>query len=332
METATIIKLLATFGEQLITPNDELIAVLHKTEIHNPWFTQNESRHMLASIQQKMLNVTALESWLQQISLPKESKTIGLVFAGNVPFVGMHDLICVLASGHFAKIKLSSKDMFFFPWMKQALVKLDSYFENAIQFVDKLENFDAVIATGSNNSARYFEYYFGKYPHIIRKNRTSVAIINGNETPEQLHALGKDVFYYYGLGCRNVGKVFIPENYDLQQLFKYWEDYRYVLENTKYSNNFDYNRALLMLNNSKYLTNDFYMLVESDQLFSPLSVLFQETYTSDADLQLKLEAIAENLQCVVANTPGNTNFGETQFPGLTDYADHVNTMDFLRNI
>ncbi len=332
MDTATIIKSLASLGEQLIAPDDALKGILHKTEIYNPWFTGLECTRMLASLEQKMLNTAELENWVKNTALPQERKTIGLVLAGNVPFVGMHDLICVLVSGHKVKIKLSSKDMFFFPWMKKVLVDLDNYFEDAIQFVDKLENFDAVIATGSNNSARYFEYYFGKYPHIIRKNRTSVAILTGQETEAQLYDLGKDVFYYYGLGCRNVGKVFMPENYDLQLLFKFWEDYRYVAENTKFKNNYDYNRALLMLNNTPYLTNDFYMLVESDQLFSPLSILYRETYSDNNDLQIKLDAISENLQCVVANAPGNTPFGETQFPGLSDYADHINTMTFLSKI
>jgi len=332
MDTATIIKSLASLGKQLLAPNDALKSVLHKTEIHNPWFTNLECMRMLESISKQMLNTAALENLIQKSALPQQRKTIGLVLAGNVPFVGMHDLICVLVSGHQAKIKLSTKDTFFFKWMKQALVSLDNYFENAIQFVEKLEHFDAVIATGSNNSARYFEYYFGKYPHIIRKNRTSIAILTGAETETQLYDLGKDVFYYYGLGCRNVSKIFMPENYDLQQLFKFWEDYRYVAENTKFKNNYDYNRALLMLNNTPYLTNDFYMLVESDQLFSPLSVLYRETYYDTKNLQLQLDAISENLQCVVANAPGNTNFGATQYPGLSDYADHIDTMAFLSTV
>lgn len=330
MESGKTIDGLIAAGAFIQTKPDDLMAVLHRTEINNPWFTQTECLRMLDSICNKLLAADDLHTWVTQYNTkPVSPKTIGLVLAGNVPFVGMHDLICVLASGHNAKVKLSSKDMFFFPWFKQVLVKINGEFEQRIQFVDKLENFDAVIATGSNNSARYFEYYFGKYPHIIRKNRTSVAILTGNETEEQLRNLGKDVFYYYGLGCRNVGKVFIPEEFDRQLLFKYWEDYRYVTDNTKFKNNYDYNRALLLLNSTNYLTNDFYMLVDSNELFSPLSVLYCETYKSEQDLQEKLDIILPDLQCIVAAAPGNTMFGQTQYPGLSDYADHVDTMAFL---
>ncbi|MBK7441379.1 MAG: acyl-CoA reductase [Bacteroidetes bacterium] len=332
MDTKRVISSLAVFGQKIKNPDAELLAVLHRTEIHNPWFTPAETQRMLNSISENMLNEADLMLWASAYPKPASQKTIGLVLAGNVPFVGMHDLICVLVSGHFAQVKLSSKDMFFFPWLKKELVKLDPVFESQIQFVEKLENFDAVIATGSNNSSRYFEYYFGKYPHIIRKNRTSIAILTGDESDEELYNLGKDVFYYYGLGCRNVGKVFIPENYDKQNLFRLWEDYRYVTENTKYSNNYDYNRALLMLNSTDYLTNDFYMLLDNEQLFSPLSLLYCETYYTKENLAQKIEQISADLQCVVASAPGNTPFGKTQFPGLSDYADHIDTMAFLAEL
>lgn len=333
MEKAKILAALANVGTQLVNPDEKLSEVLQNTTIYNPWFTQMECKRMLNSFSEKLLSKAALSDWSATFeTAANPGKTVGLVLAGNVPFVGMHDILCVLASGHKAMVKLSSKDKFFFPWFKAALVAQDGYFEDAIHFVEQLKNFDAVIATGSNNAARYFEYYFGKHPHIIRKNRTSIAILTGNETKEEIYNLGKDIFYYYGLGCRNVGKVFIPENYDVQNLFKYWEDYSYVIDNNKYSNNYDYNRALLMLSNTDYLTNDFYMLVPNKELFSPLSLLYTETYNSDEDLQMKIDGIAENLQCIVAAAPGNTAFGATQFPGLSDYADHIDTMAFLQTI
>ncbi|MBC8046213.1 MAG: hypothetical protein H7Y00_05410 [Fimbriimonadaceae bacterium] len=195
--------------------------------------------------------------------------------------------------------------------------------------MERLENFDAVIATGSNNSARYFEYYFGKYPHIIRRNRASISILTGHETEEQLYDLGKDVFYYYGLGCRNVSKIYMPPTFEAEKLFRIWEDYRYVIDNNKYKNNYDYNRALLLLNQTPHLANDFFMMAEESRLFSPLSTIHYEYYSDSIDMQNKMNLIQEDLQCVVANTEGNTAFGKTQFPELWDYADHVDTMKFL---
>lgn len=323
------IQALAALGEQLVPENTSLQQVLEQTAALNGWFDKTEMWRMLESFRTQFLNAALLEQWMQAYTPANTPKTIGLVLAGNVPFVGMHDLLCVLMSGHRAQVKLSSKDPYFFLWMQEALRSLHAGMALNMGFAEKLTGFDAVIATGSNNSARYFEYYFGKYPHIIRRNRTSIAILTGNESPKELEALGKDVFYYYGLGCRNVGKIFAPAGFDRQALFRFWEPYRYVIENTKYKHNFDYNRALLLLNKTPYLTNDFYMLVESDQLFSPLSVVYFTEYADDIALHMQLEAISDHLQCVISERPGNTPFGESQFPGLSDYADHVDTMQFL---
>lgn len=326
------IQALAAFGAQMVPGNASLETVLQKTAALNGWFDIAEMWRMLDSFRTQFLDAGALQQWMANYTPSASSKVVGLVLAGNVPFVGMHDILCVLMSGHQAQIKLSSKDPYFFPWMQEALRSLDAGLASNMRFVEKLNGFDAVIATGSNNSARYFQYYFGKYPHIIRRNRTSIAILNGNESPAELEALGRDVFYYYGLGCRNVGKIFVPAGYDRQELFRYWEPFRYVIDNTKFKHNFDYNRALLLLNKTPYLTNDFYMLVESDQLFSPLSVVFLEEYSDAVDLQQRIDAVAEHLQCVVSAQPGNTPFGQTQFPGLSDYADHVDTMRFLTEL
>ncbi|MFN0275851.1 MAG: acyl-CoA reductase [Chitinophagales bacterium] len=327
------IETLVAFGKELKKGSSVLQELLHKTEIENGWFTQKNMQLSIDVFCENYFHEEKLSRWLSKYDIHENSnKTVGLILAGNIPFVGMHDLLCVLMSGNNAKVKLSSKDKYFFPYMMERLEKLNKDYANKVEFVEKLEKFDAVIATGSNNSARYFNYYFGKYPHIIRKNRTSTAILSGNETDEQLHGLGKDVFWYYGLGCRNVSKIYVPEAFDLQRLFKVWEDYRDVIDNNKYKNNFDYNRAILLLNQTPHLTNDFFMLVESDKIFSPLSLLYYEFYSSKSELEEKINAIHDDLQCVVASTEGNTPFGKTQFPELTDYADHVDTMEFLQKL
>jgi hypothetical protein len=324
---------LVKFGEILQAGGDELENIFIKTELHNPWFIRRHINLSLSVFCDHFFNADKLETWLQKYHFSDNTgKRIGLVFAGNVPFVGMHDLLCVMLSGNIAYIKLSSKDDFFFPYMMQQLEKIDIIFSGKVQFVDKLEHFDAVIATGSTNSARYFTYYFGKYPHIIRRHRTSVAVLNGNETDEQLRALGKDVFYYYGLGCRNVSKIFIPTSFNPEQLFPLWENYRYVLENNKYKNNYDYNRALLLLNQVPHLSNDFFMLVENESLFSPLATLYYEKYHSTEQLTEKINALQDDLQCIVALANGNTELGKTQYPELWHYADHIDTMHWLLDL
>lgn len=324
---------LENFGKELTDAHIELEKILQKTELENGWFTQNYMHLSLDVFRNNYFHAEKLEVWAAQYKQKENNaKKIALVLAGNIPFVGMHDLLCVLMSGNHALIKLSSKDKYFFPFMLQKLTVLYDGFSGSVEFVDRLEKFDAVIATGSNNSARYFKYYFEKYPHIIRRNRTSVAILTGNETDEQLHELGKDVFYYYGLGCRNVSKVFVPAGFDMTKLFGIWEDFQYTIENTKYKNNFDYNRAVLLLNQTPHLANDFFMMLETEKLHSPLSVLHYEMYHSQKDLEEKLQVIQDELQCVVAAAEGNTPFGKTQFPTLTDYADHIDTMQWLCNL
>ena len=330
MNLSKRISVLSEVGNLLHPENESLSEIFAKTEMFNPWFTRLHCELMVKNFREQFFNADKLTQWTNNYQINDDNnKTIGLVLAGNVPFVRMHDILSVVMSGNKAQVKLSSKDTFFFPWLHKQLINIEPEFENKINFVERLENFDAVIATGSNNSARYFNYYFGKYPNIIRRNRTSVAIITGNESDEEILELGKDVFYYYGLGCRNVSKIFIPELYDLEKLFRIWDDFRYIADNTKYNNNYDYNRALLLLNQTPHLTNDFFMIRETEDLFSPISVLFCERYTNDEDLALKINTIGADLQCVASNKEGNTPFGKTQFPELWDYADNVDTMKFL---
>ena len=261
------IQTLVNFGNLLTPENPELAEVIQRTTAHNGWFDHAQVWQMLNSFRNRFFQDALLREWVAPYQLTETPKQVGLVLAGNVPFVGMHDIVCVLMSGHHAQIKLSSKDAHFFPWMQEKLLQVSPAVGAQMQFVERLVSFDAVIATGSNNAARYFHQYFDKYPHIIRKNRTSVAILHGDESAEDIIGLGRDVFSFYGLGCRNVGKVFVPQDFDRQELFRHWASFEWVMDNTKYKHNYDYNRALLLLNKTPYLTNDFYMLVETEQLF-----------------------------------------------------------------
>ena len=324
---------LAKAGKRLREKGNEWHEILRKTEAHNRWFTEFHCELMLNSFSDYFLQEDKLEAWVALYPKleeeKKDKKTAGLILAGNIPFVGMHDLLSVLITGNKAVVKLSSKDVYFFPWFMNLLASIEPEFSDSIVFTEKLSGYDAVIATGSNNTSRYFEYYFGKYPHLFRKNRTSVAVLSGDESEEELHELGKDVFYYYGLGCRNVGKIFIPVAFEVEKLFRIWDDFRYVSDNTKYKNNYDYNRALLLLNQSPHLANDFFMMMETEQLFSPLATVFYERYSSADDCNEKILAVHDDLQCVVKKSEGNTPFGKTQFPELWDYADHVDTVEFL---
>lgn len=324
---------LIEFGKLISKPDHALKEILIKTENHNPWFTQYHQVLSLSTFAEHYFQKEKLLDFINNYDFSEDRNlTVGLVLAGNIPFVGMHDILCVFLSGANLKVKLSSKDQFFFPWMQKKISEIHPAFSETIQFVERLKDFDVAIATGSNNSSRYFHAYFNKYPHIIRKNRTSLAIIHGNETDEELKELGKDVFLYYGLGCRNVSKLYLPQQFDVTKLFQTWESYHYVIDHTKYKNNFDYNLALLLLNQQEHWANDFFILTESEKLFSPLSVLHFERYENVSDLQEKLNALNEDIQCIVTGTAGNTAFGKSQFPELADFADHIDTMRWLSTL
>jgi hypothetical protein len=261
-------------------------------------------------------------------------RTVALVLAGNIPLVGFHDLLCVLVSGHRAQLKLSSKDSRLMMYLIKHLLWLEPEFEKYITIKEsKLEEFDAVLATGSDNSSRYFQQYFGKYPHIIRKNRTSISILNGFESTDQLQALGKDVFTYFGLGCRNVSKVFVPQEYDFKPLLDSWSTYQEIINHHKYINNYDYQKSILLVNRTPFLDNGFVLLQESDRLVSPISVLYYERYSSTVDLQQKINSNAEKIQCIVGNSkPATVPFGKAQIPEVWDYADQIDTLKFLSEL
>lgn len=255
--------------------------------------------------------------------------------AGNIPLVGFHDLLSVLISGHHLAAKLSTQDSVLMKWIIAQLTDLDARWAERIHLVERLNTVDAVIATGSDNTARYFEYYFRAKPHIIRKNRTAVGVVQGSETSEELALLGDDIFSYFGLGCRNVSKIFVPEEFDLRTLPPAWSAYESIVHHHKWANNYEYQKAILLVNQQPFLDTRFIILMESKALVSPISVLYVERYADQADLHNKLAALAEKLQCVVSARgwyKGSFPFGEAQCPALTDYADGVDTLDFLTRI
>ena len=309
--------------------------ILEEAERKNAWFDR-ENCLMTLHHWARLLKKENLSQWLSSYCIENiPQKRIALILAGNIPLVGFHDLLCTLLIGHTAIVKLSSNDKVLLPFLISELKNLTPIFEDKIIFTEeKLTDFDAVIATGSNNTARYFEYYFGKKPHIIRKNRNSVAILTGEETKEELELLGKDIFTYFGLGCRNVSKIFIPENYYFTNFFQAIYSFHSVMNHQKYINNYDYNKAVYLMNLEQLLENGFLLLKEDKHYASPIATLFYEKYTNISSLQERLTEDKELIQCIVSNGsfPNSITFGQAQIPSLRDYADGIDTIAFLNNI
>ncbi len=311
----------------------EFKEIITKAGHHNGWFTED---NILFSLKQwgSLLTADNLKNWLSNYDLKEntEPKAVGIVMAGNIPLVGFHDFLCVLLSGNKVLVKLSSNDKMLLPYLSKYLIQQEPSLADKIEFIDgKLENFDAVIATGSNNTSRYFEYYFGKKPNIIRKNRKSVAVLTGKESTEELKALGEDIFRYYGLGCRNVSKIYVPKDYDFDSLMTALFHYKDIVNQHKYANNYDYNKAVYLMSQFKILDNGFLVLKEDEGLSSPISVLFYSYYDDETSLRKELEELDEQIQCVISGAAGENGvkFGETQKPSLNDYADGIDTMQFL---
>lgn len=302
---------------------------------HNSWFTPKHCELALNGIL-KFLVKDDLTKWMQAYNLVSTApRKVGVVMAGNIPLVGFHDLLSVLISGHHLAAKLSSQDSVLMRYVVEKLLAIEPRFADSISFVERMNDVDAVIATGSDNTARYFEYYFRSKPHIIRKNRSSVALINGRETHEQLTALGRDVFSYFGLGCRNVSKLIVPKGFELSILLDVWGPYNDVMDHHKYVNNYDYNKSILLVNRVPHLDNGFALIRESTDLVSPISVLYYERCETPDDVRKNLSDSSEKIQCVVsadAAYPNTIDFGKTQEPGLTDYADNVDTLKFLTGL
>ena len=301
----------------------------------NGWFTEENILYAFNSWS-NILNVNNINKWISTYHLNKvKPKNIGIIMAGNIPLVGFHDFLSVLISGNNAIVKQSSSDKHYLPLIAKYLEKIEPEFKGKITFTDeKLSNFDAVIATGSNNTARYFDYYFGKYPNIIRQNRNSVAIITGKETKEELQKLGEDIFRYFGLGCRSVSKLYVPNDYDFDLFFNAVYEYKDLINYTKYQNNYDYNKAVYLMSQFNLIENGFLMLKEDVNYSSPIATLFYEHYTDIESLKQKLEIEKESIQCIVGdqNIENIVPFGETQKPQLWDYADNVDTLKFLQEL
>ena len=343
VELGTFLRQFSELGERQIdnqlnetfyTNFNELIQSVH---FNNAWFTESNVRTALGEIA-LALNEEQIVDWLSLyikiISDKKQAKNVAVIMAGNIPMVGFHDMLCVLLSGNKFIGKLSSDDKLLLPYIAKLLIAIEPEFTSYIEFTEgQLKNIDAIIATGSNNSSRYFEYYFGKYPHIIRKNRNSVAVLKGNESREDLRLLGKDIFQYFGLGCRNVSKLFVPEGYKFELFYESVFDFQYVINNNKYGNNYDYNRTVYLMSNQHSLLDNNFLLLKEDQGYSsPIGVVFYEYYNDTETLNLRLKNDKEQIQCIVSNASGinkTCSFGEAQSPKLGNYADGVDTMQFL---
>ena len=303
---------------------------------HNPWFTLENIAFALSQWHQA-LKCETIENWIKNYSpgvQNTESKRVVVIMAGNIPLVGFHDFLCTLLAGHIFIGKLSSADKILLPVLAEILCRFEPLFTDKIHFTEEtVKDFDAIIATGSNNTSRYFEFYFSKYPHIIRKNRNGVAVLTGNESDETLVKLGSDICTYFGLGCRNVSKVFVPIGYDLKRLFIAIEPYVKVLsEHFKYMNNHSYHGSVYLLNKTPYLDNGVILLTESDQYSSPIAVVYYQHYDDIATLQENLNRDNELIQCIANEVFPNSktvHLGSTQSPGLGDYADGIDTMEFL---
>ncbi len=327
------IDLLSRLGEYILSSDPAWEQAKEKAERENRWFIPPFIELAANSIARSFLQKDILQQWASNYELPSQDpfslQTVGIVMAGNIPLVGFHDLLSVFISGHRMLVKTSSKDQALVKHLVAKLSEWDNKVNELISFAEMLKGCDAYIATGSNNSAGYFEYYFGKYPHIIRRNRTSVAILTGQESNEELAKLADDVFLYFGLGCRNVTKLYVPENYDFIPLLDSFRRYDHLADLHKYKNNYDYNLALYILNKKYYMSTPALLLLEEPSLFSPISQLNYEYYSKPEKLTEELKNNPD-LQCIVGRE--HIPFGQAQCPSISDYADAVDTMLFLKNL
>jgi hypothetical protein len=326
------IDLMVQLGNYLLDmQNDQLKEIKKSAFEKNKWFTEEMVNLALKNIASQYLSDENLNKWVHHYHIDNNivAKKVGIVMAGNIPLVGFHDFLSTFIAGHKSHIKLSEKDEILMKHVTDVLSEWNPAIKDLVEILPMLKDCDAYIATGSNNSSRYFEYYFGKYPSIIRKNKTSVAILTGDETEEELSLLADDVSIYFGLGCRNVTKIFVPEEYDFVPLLNAFRKYNYFSDHTKFRNNYDYNLALLIMNNKFYMTNDSIILVENENIFSPVSELHYSFYKDGEMVKTGLNAL-DSIQCIVGN--GFIPFGQSQVPSLFEYADGVDTMHFLLSI
>lgn len=318
---------------------EKFFNVLRQANVANKWFIIPNQLKALKAIAAMLIEYD-LKNWTSKYQELQTAnckvQTVGVISAGNIPAVGFHDLLCVLMSGNNLQIKLSADDTALMKFIIELLIETESLFKEKIVVAEKIKNVDAVIATGSNNSARYFEYYFKNIPHIIRKNRNGVAVLIGNETNEELKNLGEDIFAYFGLGCRNISKVYVPQNYSFNTFFESIETFgKEMMEHNKYMNNYDYHNAIFLLEQIPFLTNNFLIVKEDVSIASPVSVLHFEFYDDKEGLKNKLESNCDKIQCIVSKEKhlGNEiNLGNAQHPSVSDYADGVDTLEFINSL
>lgn len=322
------IEILLRLRDYLLTNNEEWQQIKTKASLHNGWFTVDFIDLAVSGICSEFLQKEKLEKWAAHYHLDDNvgGKNTGIVMAGNIPLVGFHDFLCVFISGHRQTIKLSSKDDILLKHLVEVMISWEPALKNDILFADMLKGCDAYIATGSNNSARYFDLYFSKYPNIIRRNRTSVGVLTGHETTDELNALADDVHQYFGLGCRNITQLFVPAGYDFIPLLGAFDKYKYFADHHKYKNNYDYQLSIALLNNIYYMTNGSILLIEHDAIFSAISQLHYQYYDDEKQVMARLKD-NEDVQCICGNK--GIAFGQAQRPSLVDYADGVDTMQFL---
>lgn len=332
------IGVLEKLGDYLLSDDDYLKAVMHRTQYNNAWLTVENCQKAAKAIAQQYLRKEALVKWTENYPIKEEivPKRVGIVMAGNIPLVGFHDLLSVFISGNISLIKLSEKDKFLIPHLIKKMGEWSMDTQSYFEIQEKLADFDAIIATGSNNAARYFEEYFGKYPNIIRKNRNAIAVLDGSESIADLYALGNDIFEYFGLGCRNVSKIYVPRAYNFESLLEALHEYRNIILNNKYKNNFDYNYAMYMLNKVDYKANGCIILLENQAITSRIASLHYEFYDNLDNLVNEIKQRSTEIQCIVSKMElgelAILPFGKAQKPTLTDYADGVDTLQFLVNL
>lgn len=329
------VEALLQLGTYLLESPSDLEVATRQAFLHNRWFSIENTTIAIESVARHFLSADNLKDWIATYPISDDitPQRVGIIMAGNIPMVGFHDMLCVFVAGHHAKIKLSDKDKILIPFCIKALSEIDERTAVYFEQVDRMKEIDVIIATGSNNSARYFKTYFGKYPNIIRKSRNGVAVLHGNESEEQLHELGKDIFTHFGLGCRNVSKFYVPRGYDFNNLYRMLLSYESVNHHNKYKNNYDYNLTILILNQVKHTQTSCVLLIESEVIASKIAELYYEYYDDVATLENSLSSRLEEIQCIVSEKKLNNlktfPLGYAQRPSLSDYADGVDTMAFL---
>lgn len=342
-----ILSAFISLGEKIKEQDQEMLAFCHRASLHNKWFTLESILKALEALAENYLNSDNLKNWVSHyysdVSAEIETdqskiKIVAIIMAGNIPLVGFHDFLAVLISGYKVQIKLSDKDPYLIEWIIKTLNKINPIFSNKIEIATRLRDFDAVIATGSNNSSLYFHQYFSKYPHIIRKNRNGVAVLSGKENKADLKDLSKDIFSYFGLGCRNVSKLYLPEEYNFDQLVEAVNLYSDLANHNKYKNNVEYNSAIHILNKVPSISLPHIIFIEDSKIASRIGVVHFEYYTKMSDLMLEMKEKKEEIQCLVSMENLNLSdlktfsFGKAQSPSLMDYADGVDTMQFLKEL